>query len=1112
MKKSTKKKIYITCIVFLLVLLVFMSSSCSKKRDKYCRPPKTILGNCHTACGSPAECHLAYPGDKGPDCNFGQVCNDKCTCEWVDKDLDGYPSHNIGYLRYTLDCDDKDPTVFPGAPEICDGKDNDCEKKEGNDIDEGGVCNKNVYFCSSNNFDNNAETCNDGLWCTANTINTSAYCNYTTKVEDIGDNDVYVFVCDNFFDDGDYGCYKFIKGGFKVLIPCNNNNIIDPGEECDGANLGVHSCEEFGYTGGTLKCDKCTFDFDECEGVVCDADGVKDPGEECDGNDFGGKTCESLGLGTGKLLCTNQCKLDKSGCSNAPTCGNGVINVGEQCDGSNWGPITGCSDFDACTGGVLKCGANCKFDTSGCTGCTSGYCGDGVVNTGETCDGTNFDGKTCFSFDNFKGGNLICDPDCQINTQGCYGCGDGIIQSGEECDGTNWGAISGCTNLDQFSGGNLRCASNCKFDTSDCIGSEGVCGNGVIDSGETCDGSNLSGKTCFSFGFTSGNLVCDSTCHYDTSGCYKCGDNVINPGEQCDGTNFGPVITNCSSFDNFTGGTLRCGSNCLFDTSSCIGEPGICGDGIINPGETCDGLNLDGKTCSTFDSFVGGTLTCDNCQFNTSRCTTQCTSAWSCTAWTNCSKMTDNQSRSCIDTNNCGSPYTEERPCVYTCIDADGDGYCACLGPSLSCDCDDSNAAVHPDVDEICNGRDDNCDATIDEGCPCITGDNRTCGVNVGLCREGVQRCVNALWGICGGPGYIGPRPEVCDNGLDENCNGYPDEGCTCEENQTMECESDVGECEKGTMVCFEGNWSACSGYKGPVPEVCNGSKDEDCDGLVDCDDASCSSSSFCTGTTTTGATPTCYDGIKNQGETGVDCGGPCPACTAKTCGFGQITQACVCEGVERTSGYCCDGVYSIDEPCSKTCTDSDSDSLCDADEISRGTDPNNQDTDGDGVRDNVDDMPLCNQDGKCDSDRLYPEDELNCPDDCAKKKVSWLWWIIILLLIMIVLGLVFYMMVKKGMIKLKGGKKKEEQPKIALTRPIMKPLQPLTAAKKTRDISKLVDYLDKALKRNESRVKLKEASLKSGWTAEEVARAFDTIDKSKKQQVDKKFFSLFKK
>ena len=36
--------------------------------------------------------------------------------------------------------------------------------------------------------------------------------------------------------------------------------------------------------------------------------------------------------------------------------------------------------------------------------------------------------------------------------------------------------------------------------------------------------------------------------------------------------------------------------------------------------------------------------------------------------------------------------------------------------------------------------------------------------------------------------------------------------------------------------------------------------------------------------TPTTQVTPTCTDGIQNQGETGVDCGGPCPPCTTSLC------------------------------------------------------------------------------------------------------------------------------------------------------------------------------------------------------------------------------------
>ena len=42
-------------------------------------------------------------------------------------------------------------------------------------------------------------------------------------------------------------------------------------------------------------------------------------------------------------------------------------------------------------------------------------------------------------------------------------------------------------------------------------------------------------------------------------------------------------------------------------------------------------------------------------------------------------------------------------------VDLDGDGFTAAE------DCDDSNSAVHPEADEICDGLDNNCDAIIDE-------------------------------------------------------------------------------------------------------------------------------------------------------------------------------------------------------------------------------------------------------------------------------------------------------------------------------------------------------------------------------------------------------------
>lgn len=48
----------------------------------------------------------------------------------------------------------------------------------------------------------------------------------------------------------------------------------------------------------------------------------------------------------------------------------------------------------------------------------------------------------------------------------------------------------------------------------------------------------------------------------------------------------------------------------------------VCGNGVVESGEQCDGADLGGKTCSNYVGFNGGTLGClPSCQANTSQCT-----------------------------------------------------------------------------------------------------------------------------------------------------------------------------------------------------------------------------------------------------------------------------------------------------------------------------------------------------------------------------------------------------------------------------------------------------------------------------------------------------------
>lgn len=51
-------------------------------------------------------------------------------------------------------------------------------------------------------------------------------------------------------------------------------------------------------------------------------------------------------------------------------------------------------------------------------------------------------------------------------------------------------------------------------------GAAPVCGNGVVDVGEMCDGNDLDGQTCAQMGLPAGTLTCSASCQsFDTSGC-----------------------------------------------------------------------------------------------------------------------------------------------------------------------------------------------------------------------------------------------------------------------------------------------------------------------------------------------------------------------------------------------------------------------------------------------------------------------------------------------------------------------------------------------------------------------------------------------------------------
>ncbi len=701
---------------------------------------------------------------------------------FADGDADGYGDASTttsacvvsaGWVENATDCDDALGEVYPGAPERCNGLDDDCD----------GTADDDVPGAPTWYADDDEDGVGDD---SSPTTACEQPEGHVAEGGDCDDHDDDVGVAGTWYTDADGDEYGADATALTSCEPIAG--AVTTGGDCDDTSTAYHpgadesDCADpadYNCDGSTGYVDTDGDGYPACE-ECDDADAAAHPGadETCDGDD---EDCDGdIDEGDAVDVSTWYADTDGDGHGDrsvsvlACTAPAGFEAAGDDCDDGDASVSPSgtelCNDVDDDCNGAVDDGA-IDAPTWYADADTDGYGDDSVPAT--TCDqpeGYVATGGDCDDTDtayNPDAAESDCSDPADYNCDGATGYADG--------DGDGYAACEDCDDGDAaVSPGALE---DCGTPTDDdCTGS-------TNDPGASDCLTYYADADLDAYGSASSQCTCTPT-----------GDYTATNDDDCDDTN-ADAFPGAASNDSST--------SCMTDA-----------DGDDYGDDTVSGSVVAGTDCNDADAAVapGAAETCtttydDNCDGSTNDigsvgCTTYyydadndgygLASLSQCTCSSSGSYDVTN-STDCDDADSDTFPGAASSDSTTSCMnDDDGDNY-GDDGVSGSVvagtDCDDASSSVRPGATETCSTTyDDDCDGTTNDsgatGCTTYyyDGDNDGYGASTSwqcTCSSSGSYDVTNSTDCDDSDDTVNPGESdllAAGDGIDNDCDGYIDE------------------------------------------------------------------------------------------------------------------------------------------------------------------------------------------------------------------------------------------------------------------------------------------------------------------------------------------------